>query len=200
MNRDAMLRSLAPAAAFLLAACSPFAGSPAEEAPLAGADIGGPFELTGEDGHPVRWEDFEGRYRTLYFGYTYCPDICPTDVQRAMAGLKRFEQDHPARGAKVQPLFISVDPARDTPAVLREFTDAFHPRLIGMTGEVPTLERVARDFGTSFSKGADEGNGAYLVNHLGYTYLFGPDGKPITTLPTDRGSAAVAEELAKWVH
>lgn len=196
MNRGAMPRLCLLLLATLLAAC----GAPATQPPLAGADIGGPFELTGEDGDRVRWDDFRGKYRTLYFGYTYCPDICPTDVQRAMSGLKRFEREHPAHGAKVQPLFISVDPARDTPAVLREFTDNFHPRLIGMTGDLPTLEQVARDFGTSFSKGKDAGDGAYLVNHLGYTYLFDPEGKPLATLPTDLGPEAVAEELAKWVR
>lgn len=198
MNRGAMLRQFALVSVLLLAACQPAA--PAEEPPLAGADIGAPFELTGEDGRPIRWDDFEGQYRTLYFGYAYCPDICPTDVQRAMSGLSQFEKESPALAAKVQPLFISVDPARDDPAVLREFTDAFHPRLIGMTGDLQTLEQVARDFGTTFSKGADEGNGAYLVNHLGYTYLFGPDGSPLATLPTDKGAQAVADELAKWVR
>lgn len=203
MNRDAMPRHLALALALgpalALAACNPPAPAPPEEPPLAGAAIGAPFELTGEDGNPVRWEDFEGRYRTLYFGYTYCPDICPTDVQRAMAGLKRFAEESPERAARVQPLFVSVDPGRDTPAVLREFTDNFHPRLIGLTGDATTLERVARDFGTTFSRG-EEHPGGYLMNHQGYTYLFGPDGKPIATLPTDLGPQAVADELAKWVR
>lgn len=170
------------------------------EPPLLGATIGDPFELTGETGDTVRWSDFDGQYRILYFGYAYCPDICPTDVQRAMAGLKLFEDDSPERGASVQPLFISVDPERDTPEVLREFTDSFHPRLIGMTGELATVKKVASDFGTTFSKGEEQPNGGYLVNHLGYTYLFGPAGEPLAMLPTDQGPEAVAEELEKWVR
>src|SRR6476660_3226222 len=136
MNRDAMpRRPFAAALLLLLAACTssePSAVGPsADGVDLRGAAIGGPFTLTGETGKPVRWDDFKGKYRTVYFGYAYCPDICPTDVQRAMAGLKAFEKAHPALGAKIQPLFISVDPERDTPAVLTEFTNNFHPRLIG---------------------------------------------------------------------
>lgn len=191
------------ALAFLatLAACSA-GNAPADpgEPPLAGASLGAPFELVGEDGETVRWSDFEGRYRTIYFGYAYCPDICPTDVQRAMAGLKLFEEENPELGAQVQPLFVSVDPERDTPAVLREFTDSFHPRLIGMTGDRETLKQVAKDFGTTYSRGEDQPGGGYLVNHQGYTLLFGPSGEPLAMLPTDLGPEAVAEELEKWVR
>jgi len=207
MNRDAMTRKPAALVALLVslllgpAACSPPAPAPpAEEPPLKGATIGGPFTLTGEDGQSVNWSDFAGRYRTIYFGYAYCPDICPTDVQRAMAGLKMFEKAHPELGGKIQPLFVSVDPERDTPAVLTEFTDNFHPRLIGMTGDTATLERVAKTFGTSFSRGETQPGGGYLMNHFGYTYLFGPEGEPLAMLPTDVGPEAVAAELEKWVR
>jgi protein SCO1 len=207
MNRVAMpskinAKSLLAAAALLaIAACSPQepAVSP-EEPPLAGAALGGPFTLTGEDGNPVSWNDFDGKYRTIYFGYAYCPDICPTDVQRAMAGLKQFEAEHPDLGAKVQPLFVSVDPNRDTPEVLTEFTANFHPRLIGMTGDTSTVASVAKTFGMTFSKGETQPGGGYLMEHLGYTLLFGPDGKPLAPLPTDLGPDAVAAELEKWVR
>jgi protein SCO1 len=199
MNRVAMPRFAALAfPTLLLAACSETA--PPEAPPLEGATIGGEFTLTGEDGAPVSWSDFDGRYRTIYFGYAYCPDACPTDMQRSMAGLKRFASDQPDRAAGIQPLFVSVDPARDTPAVLREFTDAFHPRLIGMTGDEETLREVARTFGVTFSKGAEQPGGGYLMSHPEYTFLFGPEGQPIAPLPTDRGPDAVAEELARWVR
>ena len=162
--------------------------------------MGAPFTLTGEDGTDVSWTDFDGQYRTIYFGYAFCPDICPTDNQRAMAGLRLFEQSDPERAANVQPLFVSVDPQRDTPEVLTEFTDAFHPRLIGMTGETEYLETVAKSFGTTFSRGETSEGGGYLMNHYGYTYLFGPDGEPIAMLPTDEGPEAVAAELDRWVR
>ena len=202
MNRYVMFRvPTIFAASLFLAACAQ-GDTPSEpsEAPLAGAAIGGEFTLTSETGDPVSWGDFAGKYRTIYFGYAYCPDVCPTDNQRAMAGLKKFEADNPELGAKIQPLFVSVDPERDTPEVLTEFTDAFHPRLIGMTGSKEQLEEVASSFAVFFSRGEESESGGYLVNHTNITYLFGPDGKPLAMLPTDEGPDAVAAELAKWVR
>lgn len=192
-------------AALFLASCAqepdgPQLIEPGGPPPLEGASIGGDFTLTGEDGKPVSFSDFDGQYRTIYFGYAFCPDICPTDNQRAMAGLKRFEEDFPELGAKVQPLFVSVDPDRDTTKVLGEFTDAFHPRLIGMTGDAATLEKVAGEFGVFFAVPDDRKDGGYLVEHSGVTLLFGPDGQPIAPLPTDQGADAVRDELAKWVR
>lgn len=206
MNRLVMPHALRFPFALLLpailaiAGCGVSSSAPDEAPPLEGATIGADFTLTGEDGTPVSWNDFAGRYRIVYFGYAFCPDICPTDVQRAMAGFKAFEAQEPALGATIQPLFISIDPARDTPQVLTEFTANFHPRLIGLTGETTTLEQVAKDFGTTFSRGETQPGGGYLMNHYGYTYLFGPDGEPITMLPTDQGAEAVTAELTKWVR
>lgn len=204
MNRYAMprLKSLVLALPVLavasLAACGD--APPAEPPPLEGAALGGDFTLTGEDGKQVSWNDFDGQYRTIYFGYTFCPDVCPVDVQRAMAGLKLFEEAQPELAARIQPLFVGVDTARDTPKVLTEFTDNFHPRLIGLTGEEDVLTEVAGKFAASFSKGEAAPGGSYLVNHTNVTLLFGPDGKPIATLPTDQGPEAVAAELEKWVR
>jgi len=199
MNRQTMLRKCTAIFATLLAlsACN---GAPAAEPPLAGAAIGGAFTLTGEDGNPVSWKDFDGQYRTVYFGYTYCPDVCPVDTQRAMAGLKAFEESNPQLGAQIQPLFISIDPERDTPAALTEFTDNFHPRLIGMTGTKEQLDKVTSEFAATYSIGEKQEGGGYLVGHTNITYLFGPDGEPLAMLPTDEGAEAVTAELEKWVH
>lgn len=202
MNHAVMSRFFHLAiAALALGACSQqpqseVSGPP----PLEGAAIGGDFTLTGETGEPVSFSDFDGQYRTVYFGYAYCPDVCPTDNQRAMAGLKRFEEDNPELGARVQPLFVSVDPERDTPEVLTEFTDAFHPRLIGMTGTKEQLDAAANAFAVYYSRGEETESGGYLMDHSNITYLFGPDGNPIAMLPTEEGPDAVAAELAKWVH
>ena len=205
MNRHVMPRvPLLLAATLILAACSaepdgPQLIEPDGPPPLEGAALGGDFTLTGEDGTRVSFSDFDGKYRTIYFGYAFCPDVCPTDNQRAMAGLKQFEKEFPELGAKIQPLFVSVDPGRDTSKVLGEFTDAFHPRLIGLTGEPEELARIAAQFGVFFSVPDEKGDG-YLVDHSNITFLFGPDGKPLATLPTDQGPAAVRDELAKWVR
>ena len=106
---------LAPPLALLaLAGC----GSPAAtaEPPLAGAAIGGPFTLQDSSGKTVRWSDFAGKYRIVYFGYTYCPDVCPADMTILMKGFAAYKKEHPDLAAQVVPMFISVDPQRDTPA------------------------------------------------------------------------------------
>ncbi|MFA6220094.1 MAG: SCO family protein [Erythrobacter sp.] len=196
------LKSLALAAPLAVLLMLPACGgnAPAGPPPLEGARIGGDFTLTSEDGRQVDWRDFDGKYRTIYFGYAFCPDVCPTDNQRLGAGLKLFERAHPALGARLQPLFVSVDPARDTPAVLKEFTANFHPRLIGLTGDEKALQEVAGKFAASFSRGEDSPGGGYLMNHTNITLLFGPRGEPLATLPTDQGPEAVAAELEKWVR
>jgi len=183
-----------------LAGCNSPAGPSIEEAPLSGATIGGPFELTGTDGRTVRWSDFDGQYRIVYFGYTYCPDVCPTDVQRMSQGLQQFEQANPGLGAQIQPIFITIDPERDNRQVVGEFVGNFHPRLIGLTGTPEQIKSAAKAFAIPYSKGEVPESGNYLMEHYVITYLFGPDGQPIATLPTDLGADAVAAELARWVR
>ncbi|MGB3378557.1 MAG: SCO family protein [Allopontixanthobacter sediminis] len=207
MNLHAMphtfkyLRTAAIAALSLAAAsCNSNPATPLEQAPLYGATIGGPFELTNSAGETVRWSDFAGQYRIVYFGFTYCPDICPTDVQRMSQGLRQFEQESPEPGAQIQPIFITIDPERDNPQVVGDFVDNFHPRLIGLTGTPEQVKSAAKTFAVTYSKGEVPESGNYLMNHSAITYLFGPDGQPIATLPTDLGAEAVAEELAKWVR
>ena len=116
-----------------------------------------------------------------------------------MAGLKQFEADFPDLGAKVQPLFVSVDPDRDTSQVLAQFTDNFHPRLIGMSGDADELEAIAKRYGVYISLPEERGEG-YLVGHSNITFLIGPDGAPLAMLPTDKGAKAVRDELATWVR
>ncbi|MDE2597477.1 MAG: SCO family protein [Sphingomonadales bacterium] len=181
-----------------LSACG--SSSPqAERPPLEGAAIGGPFTLTDKDGRTVRWDDFAGQYRIVYFGYTFCPDACPTDVGVAMRGFARFEKDHAALAAQVQPIFISIDPARDTPKVVGEFTAAFHPRLLGLTGTPAQVDAAAKAFAAYYARGKETGGG-YLMDHSRIAYLMGRKGEAIAMLPVDKGPDAVAAELAKWVR
>lgn len=187
------------AAALALVACQPGAPEAAGEPPLAGADIGGPFELVNKDGETVRWADFDGQYRMVYFGFTYCPDICPTDVQRMIQGYKKLAETQPEAAAKIQPIFISVDPERDTPEIVGEFASAFSDDLIGLTGTPEQVKAAADNFRVFYSRGEDTPGGGYLMDHSAIVYLFGPDGEPLATLPTDQGGDAVAAELAKWV-
>src|SRR3546814_4222810 len=125
-----------------VAACSPqpdAANTAQADPPLAGAAIGGPFTLTGESGTPVSDRDFAGQYRIMYLGYPICPDVCPVVMQNLGAAMRLLDQKDPALSARSQPIFVTVDTVRDTTAVLREFTDAFYPRLPGMTGDSTTI-------------------------------------------------------------
>lgn len=204
MNRRAMIKpNLAAAAvalAILLSGCG-HSGAPAQERPpLEGAKLGGPFTLTSESGKRVSWSDFDGRYRIVYFGYTFCPDACPTDVAVLMQGLNAYAKGHPALAAQIQPLFITIDPARDTPAKLAEFTDAFSPRLLGLTGSPSEIDAAAKEFAVYHAKGATTPGGGYLMDHSRMAYLMGRHGEPIALLSVDKGPVAVAADLAKWVH
>lgn len=200
MNESApsrLLPMLALACALLLGACSPRS----EEAPpLAGASIGGPFTLINQDGRQVRDSDFNGRYRLVYFGFSYCPDVCPVDLQLIGQGLRQFEQKDPEAAARVQPIFISVDPERDRPEVLKEYVAAFHPRLIGLTGTQEQIADVARRHGVYFAKQGAAREKDYLVDHSRVALLFGPKGEPIAIVPHDKGAGAVAAELERWVR
>lgn len=205
MNRAAMTKTPLIAPLIAIAAgllCLPLTGCggevPAERPPLAGARIGGPFELIDKNGQNVRWSQFDGKYRLVYFGYTFCPDMCPMDVQSLMRALARFEKEQPERAALVQPIFISIDPARDTPQVVGEFTAAFSPRLIGLTGSEAQVAAAAKAFAVYYSKGIQSAGG-YLMDHSRTALLMGSKGEPIALLPAEQGPDAVYAELEKWV-
>lgn len=183
-------------------------GAASEKGDLDGARIGGPFTLVDQDGKTVHWDDFKGKYRLVYFGYTYCPDVCPLDLNKIMAGFRQLEKSDPAKAAKLQPIFISVDPKRDTPAAMKTYVAAFHPRLIGLTGPVEEIEKVKKAFVVVASKEGDpKADKDYLVSHTRTPYLFDPEGKPIALVPVDDPATgedegkpeAVHDFLAKWV-
>lgn len=184
------------AVSVLTAACS----APVAHAPLEGARIGAPFALTDQDGHVRTDRDFAGRYRIVYFGYTFCPDVCPIDMQVLAGGLRAFEARDAARGARVVPIFITVDPARDTPKVLKAYVAAFHPRMVGLTGNSTQIAAVAKAYGVPFSAEPPTADGGYIVAHGRSAYLMDPDGKPLALLPQDKTPADVAAELDRWVR
>jgi protein SCO1/2 len=199
MNRGAM----STVRASFLALCLPLAllagcGNPAQP-PLAGAAIGGPFELVDSQGKTVRWSDFDGKYRMIYFGYAYCPDVCPLDVQRMMQGYNRFKQAEPELAAQVQPLFVTIDPERDTPKVVGEFASAFSDDLVGLTGTPEQVAAAAKAFAVYYEKGEASGAGGYLMDHSRAAYLMGRNGEPIALLPVEKNADEVAAELEKWV-
>ena len=186
------------AAAMALSACQQ---KPAERPPLEGAAIGGDFTLTDQDGKPFSSASLKGKYRILYFGYTFCPDACPTDMAVLGKAMRQLDKKDPATSAKIQPIFVTVDPARDTPGALKQFTATFYPRLIGLTGSEAQIADVAKRYAISYRKEpAPAGATGYLMDHPRVAYLFDPDGKPIEMLPVDANADAVEADLEKWVR
>lgn len=168
--------------------------------PLEGAAIGGPFELVDPRGETVRWSDFEGQWRMVYFGYAYCPDVCPFDVARMMNGYRAFAEADPERAAKVQPIFITVDPARDTPEVVGEFASNFGDNLLGLTGTVEQVDAAAKAFSVYVNRNEPNAEGGYLVDHSNAGFLMGPNGEPVALLPVEESAEGVAAELDTWVR
>ena len=167
---------------------------------LAGSTIGGHFALVDQDEKPVTDADFKGKYRLMYFGYTFCPDVCPTDVGLLARGLKAYEARQPERGAAVQPIFVTVDPQRDNPAAMKAFTVAFHPRLVGLTGTPAQIDAARKTFGIYAKQVATSDPENYLVDHFAVIYLFGPDGAPIAFLPHGSTAEDVTQMLETYVR
>lgn len=185
----------------LVSACGGGA-SDAGPPPLQGARMGGAFTLLNQDGQTVTDQAFAGSYRLIYFGYSFCPDVCPTDAAVMGKAMRLFEKAEPARAKKVVPIFITVDPARDTPRVLKEFVGNFHPRMVGLTGSVAQIDDVAQRYGVAFLRDKPNAQGAYLVDHARMIVLYGPQGEPIAIMPQNTGEDAaqrLADELARWV-
>lgn len=161
-------------------------------APAPAVDIGGPFTLTAHTGERVGDADFRGRWLLIFFGYTFCPDVCPTTLGTVALVMDELGD----LAERVQPLFVSVDPARDTPEVLAEYVGQFHPRILGLTGTAEEIAAVAKAYRVFYRKvvpeGADETD--YLMDHSAYLYLVGPDGRFVrvfshTLSPEDVASA-----------
>jgi protein SCO1/2 len=198
---DGAMYRMFPALALLCAI--PLAGCGAakpEEPPLAGARIGGPFTLIDQNGKTVRDSDFAGRYRIVYFGYTYCPDVCPTDMAKIGQAMKVLDKEAPRVVAKVVPIFITVDPERDTPAAIKQFVANFHPGIVGLTGSPKDIAAVAKSYAVYFKKQPPGPGGGYMVDHLAVAFLMSPNGEPITSLPIDKDGQAIAEQVKHWVR
>ena len=200
MAWGAMNRSLVPLALICAAALTGCGGATAEQPPLAGARIGGPFALTDQNNRTVRDTDFTGRYRIVYFGYTYCPDIRPTDMQKIGQAMRILDKEAQHISAKVVPIFISVDPKRDSPATVKQFVGNFHPRTVGLTGKPDQIAQVAKRYAVYYKKQPPAPGGGYMVDHFAAAYLMGTNGEPLALLPLEKGGAAIAQEVRHWVR
>ena len=158
--------------------------------------VGGPFVLSDPEGKRVALADFRGRLVLLYFGYANCPDICPTDLAIIALALRKLG----AAEGEVQPLFVTIDPERDKPGVLREYAAAFHPRLVALTGTEAEVRRIATDYKVFFEKVPLPGTKTYAIDHTPYTFLLDREGKFVILFPpgtpAERMEVMLREQLA----
>jgi protein SCO1/2 len=154
--------------------------------------IGGPFQLTDQNGMPKSDADFRGKYMLLFFGYTYCPDVCPTTLAVMSAALDRMGQ----RADRIVPVFVTVDPKRDTPQAIKTYLSAFGPRWVGLTGTPEQIAEVAKEYRVYYRvNGADGEN--YTVDHSGVVYLMKPDGSYLANYSLSNSPDQMAADLTK---
>lgn len=174
---------------------APPTGDPAHRVlDLAAPPQGGDFELRGPDG-PMRLSDLRGKVLLLYFGYTLCPDICPTNLALIALALRGLT---PAEVARVQVVFVSVDPARDTPAQLAEYTAWFHPGILGLTGSEDEIAAAGARYGAAWRR-VEQPDSAlgYAVDHSAYTYVIDPAGRLVETLDHATPAEAIAAAIRR---
>ena len=168
------------------------------------APIVGRFNLTDDEGRQVTDAAYRGGYMLVYFGYTYCPDICPTELAKMSLALERFGQASPDRAGKVTPIFISVDPERDTQAVLKDYGDHFHPRLVTLTGTPAQIKTAAQAYKVYFAKVFPDERAretkTYLMDHSSQIYLMGPNARYLTHFPAGASAEDIAAELDRRVQ
>ncbi|MCL4124113.1 UNVERIFIED_CONTAM: hypothetical protein GTU68_041757 [Idotea baltica] len=160
----------------------------------AGGAIGGPFELVREDGQTVTDADVITGPTLIYFGYTFCPDVCPLDVQRNAQAVDILDE----QGVEVTPVFISIDPDRDTVEVVRDFTDNFHDRMIGLTGSPEQVRAASQAYRTYYAK-QDSEDEFYLVDHTTMSYLVFPEHGFLEFYRRDVTPEQMAESLSCFV-
>lgn len=177
-------------------------GGSAESLAVAGGgavQIGGPFELVDQDGKTVTQADFAGRYLLVYFGYTYCPDVCPTELAAMSQALDILEERDAAAAAEVTPIFITVDPERDTVAAMADYATHFHPRLRALTGSPQQVAEAARAYRIFYQKTEDPSASDYLMDHSSFVYLMGPDGQYVSHFTFGTEPEKMAETLQRRI-
>ncbi|MEL6550804.1 MAG: SCO family protein [Pseudomonadota bacterium] len=159
---------------------------------VAGGDVGGPFELVSETGETVTQDDVITGATLVYFGYTFCPDVCPMDVNRNAIAMEILEED---MGTEIDGLFVTIDPARDTPEYLAEFTEWVHPRLTGLTGSEAQVAEAARAYRAYYRKVDGDDPDFYLMDHSTLTYLMHPEEGFVTFFRRDMSPEDMADQI-----
>jgi protein SCO1/2 len=189
-----LIGALGGAAALVLST-----GAPGPKVQTSGkALVGGPFALVDKDGKTVTDRDFRGRHMLVFFGFTHCPDICPAELQVIAASL----QELGPKADEVVPIFITLDPARDTPKVAGEYANNFGTNFVGLSGSTEDIDKAAKAYRVAYSKFVPEGaadNSNYSIDHSALVYLMGPDGDYITHFAYGTPAAKMAETLRRYL-
>lgn len=157
------------------------------------AAIGGPFSLTDQNGRTVTEQDFRGRPFLVFFGFTHCPDICPTTMFEISEILRKLGPD----GDRMRAVFITVDPERDTPAALKDYVSSFDPRIVALTGDEAAIAAVAKSYRAIYRR-VPLKEGGYTMDHLAIVYLMGKDGRFVTRFHLNRPIDVAMAELRKY--
>jgi protein SCO1/2 len=158
------------------------------------ASVGGPFSLTDQNGQTRTDADFHGRYVLLYFGYTNCPDVCPTTLAAIADAMKQMG----TKASRVTPVFVTIDPARDTPKILKTYLTSFGPQFVGLTGSDGEIQKVASEYRVYYARHPLKGGG-YAMDHSSELYLIGPNGKLRIFYDAGIDSKTLATDLAKRI-
>ena len=156
--------------------------------------VGGPFTLTDQAGHKRSDGEFRGKLMIVYFGYTFCPDVCPADLMAITQALDRLGPE----AAGIQPVFITIDPERDT-KVLADYVAAFHRSLVGLTGSPEEIRKVANAYKAFYAKVPGEREGEYSIDHMGVIYLMGRNGEYLGFMPPQTNPDRLTEILRKYL-
>ena len=172
-------------------------GSRSEPIVSGAPSVGGPFTLINAEGKQVTDRDFLGEYMLIYFGYTFCPDVCPTTLSKMASALEKLD----AKGDRVQMLFITIDPRRDTPAVIGQYITALSPHLICLTGtgeQIAAVEKGYRVYAAEHRTGNNPND--YTMDHSGIVYLMGPDGRFVALIRADDDADSIAADISRNVR
>jgi protein SCO1 len=185
-----LIGAIAGAAVLLVA--NPQGGQPVQSS--GAALIGGPFSLVGADGKPVTDRNFRGRYMLIFFGFTHCPDICPAELQVIAQALEQLGD----KAKRVVPIFITLDPERDTPEAMANYVKSFGPNFVGLTGSPEAIAAAAKAYRVAYSKVENKDSaGDYSVDHSALAYLMDPEGRYVTHFSYGLSTDQMAEKLEK---
>jgi protein SCO1/2 len=185
-----LIGAIAGAAVLLVA--NPQGGQPVQSS--GAALIGGPFSLVGADGKPITDRNFRGRYMLIFFGFTHCPDICPAELQVIAQALEQLGD----KAKKVVPIFVTLDPERDTPEAMANYVKSFGPNFVGLTGSPEAIAAAAKAYRVAYSKVENKDSaGDYSVDHSALAYLMDPEGRYVTHFSYGLSTDQMAEKLEK---